>query len=274
LDFSRRREGIWEKIMGGRLIAFSRANGRRKLSTENTNQKIDQLNELRRHARAWRIGATVASVAVSLIFLMILRSAAERLFQPGPARDEYLAELKIGLQTEVVPQVKTLAVHTVTELTPRVKAEVIRLRERTPELAGALTVELELFQKNLPARAEKVLRVTVEGTIRQREAKIRELYPDLTEQKVGDVVRLLLSEGDKRLSTIAARVSAPYEDVITQIVGDLNHIRDTEQVQVAGGDPAWELAQLCSNMLQDELQRKSPAEYQKFLTAVLAAEKK
>ncbi len=244
------------------------------MSTEITKQKIDELNGLRRQARAWRIGATVASVAVSVVFLLVLREAAERLFQPGPTRDQFVAELKTDMQAEVLPQVKTLAVRTVNDLTPRVKAEVMRMRERTPELAEALAVELELFQKNLPARAENALRATVVDALKSREAKVRELYPELTEQKVGEVVALLMTEGEKRMTSIANRVAAPYEEAIGQLVADLNHIRDTEPVLVAGGDPSWELAQLCANMLQDELQRKSPADYQAFVSAAIAEAKK
>ena len=205
------------------------------MSTEITKQKIDELNGLRRQARAWRIGATVASVAVSVVFLLVLREAAERLFQPGPTRDQFVAELKTDMQAEVLPQVKTLAVRTVNDLTPRVKAEVMRMRERTPELAEALAVELELFQKNLPARAENALRATVVDALKSREAKVRELYPELTEQKVGEVVALLMTEGEKRMTSIANRVAAPYEEAIGQLVADLNHIRDTEPVLVEIG---------------------------------------
>ncbi len=244
------------------------------MSTDNTKLKIDELSALRRQARAWRIGATVASVAVSVIFLLILRSAANRLFEPGPTRDVFVAELKTGIQTAVVPQVKTLAVRTVHELTPRLKDEVARLQERAPELAEALTVELELFQKNLPARAEAALRTTVGEAIQQREAQVRALYPDLTEEKVGTIVRLLAAEAEQRLDNIAVRVATPYADVITQIVADLNQIRDTEPVQVAGTEPAWELARFCANILHEELNRQSPTAYQQFFATALAEDQK
>jgi len=244
------------------------------LSTDNTRQKIDELSALRRQARAWRVGAMVASVAVSVIFLLVLRSATYRLMEPGPTRDVFLAELKTGMQTEVVPQVKTLAVQTVNELTPRLKDEVERLQARAPELAEALTVELELFQKNLPARAEAALRKTVGEAIRQREAQVRALYPDLTEVKVGAMVGLLTAEAEQRLENIAAHVATPYEEVILQIVEDLNRIRDTEPVSVAGTEPAWELAQFCANMLQAELHRQSPTAYQQFFATALAEDQK
>jgi hypothetical protein len=257
----------------GRGIATAGAPGGAILSTEITRQKIEELNALRRQARAWRVGAAVASVAVSVMFLLILRSAANRLLEPGPTREVFLSELKTGLQTEVVPQVKTLAVQTVHDLTPRVKAELERLQQRSPELAEALTAELELFQKNLPARAEAVLRRTAGEAIRQREAQVRAMYPDLTEEKVGTIVGLLIAEAEHRLERVAAHVVTPFEEVIQRIVTDLQHIRDTEPVQVAGTEPAWELARFCASLLQEELSRQSPSAYQQFFATALAEER-
>jgi hypothetical protein len=212
----------------------------------------------------------VVCAAVSAVFLFVLWSKAERLFTAGPIHDEFVAELKAGLQRDVVPQVKTLAVRTVNELAPRVQEEVVKLQTRAPELAGALTAELALFQKNVPARIDKALGASFIEVIQERQAKIRQLYPDLTEENVRTIVASLSEEGALRLDNVAQRVIEPYTEVMTKLVADLNHIRDTEPAPAPGREPAWELAALCANMLQDEIRRTVPVVSAPLLAVALA----
>jgi hypothetical protein len=225
---------------------------------ESTQQKIEELNRLRRQARGWRVGGAAVCAAVSAVFLFVIWSKAERLFTAGPTHDEFVAELKTGLQRDVVPQVKTLTVHTVNELVPRVQVEVVKLQTRVPELTGALTAELTLFQKNVPARIDKALGASFTEVIQERQAKIRQLYPDLTDENVRTITASLSKEGALRMDHVAQRVIEPYTDVMTKLVVDLNHIRDTEPAPAPGREPAWELATLCANMLQDEIRRTVP----------------
>jgi hypothetical protein len=238
------------------------------VTIESTQQRIEELNRLRRQARAWRVGGAVACAAISAVFLFVLWSQADRLFTAGPTHDEFVAELKAGLRRDVVPQVKTLTVHTVNELVPRVQEEVLKLQIRAPELTGALTAELTVFQKNVPARIDKALGASFSDLIRERQAKIRQLYPDLTDENVRTITASLSKEGALRADNVAQRVIEPYTEVMTKLVVDLNHIRDTEPT--LGRDAAWELATLCANMLQDEIRRTVPKVSAPLLAASVA----
>ena len=193
-----------------------------------------------------------------------------QLLQPGPTNDEFLTELKGGLQREVAPQVKTLTVQTVKELVPLVRQEALKLNARTPELMKALSAELEAFQNDVPKRVDSALRTSVVDVIQQSGAKVRVLYPDLTEKDAQSIMASLTQEGTQRVSSIAQHVMAPYNDVLPKMVVDLNHIRDTEPVQVAGDDLSWEIAAACAGLLNDELrQAPLPAKYQPLLAIAI-----
>ena len=210
----------------------------------------------------------MACAAISAVFLFVIWSKADRLFTAGPTHDEFVAELKTGLQRDVVPQVKTLTVSTVNELVPRVQVEVVKLQTRVPELTGALNAELTLFQKNVPARIDKALGASFTEVIQERQAKIRQLYPDLTDEAVRTITASLSKEGALRADNVAQHVIEPYTEVMTKLVADLNHIRDTEPTP--DREPAFELATLCGNMLQDEIRRTVPKVSAPLLAASLA----
>lgn len=214
---------------------------------------VNEIRQLRRAARAWRIAATIGCVAVSVIFLLILRYQALKLIEPGPARTAFLHHLGEGLQRQVLPEARDLGVQTVQALTPRLQAEWIRFQERAPALAEQLTVELELFQKNLPARAEEALQAVLQDAFAQRVAQIRERYPDLTEERVAVLAGLLLTEAETRLSNLAVEIAAPYEEELVAIVADLEHIRITEPAPANAEEAAWELARFCARWLETEL---------------------
>ena len=236
------------------------------MSVELSKQKIDEVNALRAKARAWRIGAAIASVSVTVVFLLALRTATVRLIEAGPTRDAFVTELQSGLQREVLPQVKGLTVQTLDRLVPSVRAELVKIQARSPEVTAAVAAELELLEKNLPARAEKVLRASFGEVIKSREARVRALYPDLTEEKLAVVTTLLMAESEKRAENIANVVMAPFQMTVTKLAEDIVAIRESELV-AADASPSWELAGLCVSLLQSELERTATPEYRQFLTA-------
>lgn len=226
----------------------------------NTIAVVNEIRALRRAARGWRIAATIGCVAVCLIFLLILRHQALKLVHPGPARTAFLHHFGEGLQQQVLPEARDLGVQTVQTLMPKLQAEWIRFQERAPALAEQLTVELELFQKNLPARAEEALQAVFEESFAQRLSKIREQYPDLTEERLALMTGLLVAEGETRLQNIASKIAAPFEKEIFAIVADLEHIRVTEPAPATAEEVAWELARFCARWLEAELEQTASQE--------------
>lgn len=236
------------------------------MSDQATAQKIEQLNKLLSDIRNWRIVTAVASLAIITMFLYVLHDSASRLFNEGPAHDEFVSELGIGLTRDVGPQVVSITTQTLRELAPRVKAEVLQLQLRTPEIANSLQTELQLFQVNVPARAEKVLHNTIGKMIKEREATIRSLYADISPEKTDRAVNVLVAEGQRRAGNITAIVVAPYEETLQKIVADLSTIRETEAVTSSGKTASEDLTALLNRLLEQELAAVRPA-------VVAAAEK-
>lgn len=229
------------------------------MSDHTTNQKIEQLNKLLSDIRNWRIATAVASLVIVSMFLYVLHDSASRLFNEGPAHDEFVAELGSGLAREVGPQVVDITTQTLRELAPRVKAEVMQLQLRTPEIGKSLQAELELFQANVPARAEKVLHNTIGKMIKEREATIRSLYADISPEKSERAVNVLVAEGQRRAGNITAIVVAPYEETLHKIVADLSTIRETEAVASSGKPASEDMAALLNRLLEQELAALRPA---------------
>ncbi len=218
-------------------------------------KKIQEIDGLRRHARAWRLGAMLGSLALASALLVFLWSASARLLEPGPSNDQFMTDLKAGLQREVTPQLKGLTVQTVRQLVPRVRQEAAKLDTRMPELVNALSTELQTFQNDVPKRVDSVLRVSVVNVVQQSGAKARSLYPDLTDKELQALLATLTDEATRRASNISQHIIAPYTEVLPKMMADLNHIRDTEPVQVANGDLSWEIAAACANLLDDQLRQ-------------------
>lgn len=220
----------------------------------NTKELIGHIEDLRRQARWWRLGATLGCLAVSVIFLLILRHQALKLVNPGPTRSAFLHHFGEGLQRDVLPEVRDLGVTTAHALSPRLRAEWERFQQRAPDLAERLTVELELFQRNLPARAEQVLVQVFHETFAGRLTQLRARFPELTDDRLALLSGLVLTEAETRLRKVAAEIGKPYEAELAAIVTDLEHIRLTESPATATEEPAWELARFCAQWFEAELQ--------------------
>ena len=244
------------------------------MSTEQVHQNIAELNSLNGQIRRWKIVAAVSCLVITFTGILVLRNSAQRLVDKGPARDQFFAEFSDGLRREVVPQVATLTLSTVDKLMPRVQNEVVKLEIRTPELSEAVTRELELLQQNLPARARKALESTLGRVITEREPKIRAMFPEITDEKVTLMFGNLTDEGQRRFETIGAEIATPFEQSVQEILADLETIRESEAASVAAEPVTWNLAVLCVNLLQDNLQQTAPAEYNKFMKETFQKEAK
>lgn len=224
------------------------------MSTETTQYKIEQVNAARRQARNWRIGTAVATLAITAICLVSLRNAAVALFRDGATHDKFVSEYRDGLTREVAPQFKAVASRAWKEVVPVVRAEVVKLELRTPEMTEGVRHEVETLRDDVQSRTETALRGTVTDAISQREATIQKLYGDITPAKTEKIKALLLAEGERRVSHLTEVVVTPYEKTFTKIVDDLSAIRETEVVAAGYQPTTYDVAAVLLQLANEQFQ--------------------
>ncbi|MCG3150331.1 MAG: hypothetical protein PCFJNLEI_03814 [Verrucomicrobiae bacterium] len=228
-------------------------------------KKFAEIDELNRRLRWWKIGATVSCGVIILTGLFVLRSAALDLINKGPQQEEFVAELAGGFRREVVPEVTTLTMGTLDKLMPVVKTELGQLQARTPELTAKAAQELETLRQEMPARIHETLQESLGKVIAEREAKIRQMFPEMTDAAVARLVANLTRETEARLLNIGSSIMNPYVASMQGIFNDIHLIRELEAETVKNRPVTWEVAVLCANLLQENLREMAPVEYARFM---------
>lgn len=224
------------------------------MSTQTTQQKIEEVNAIRAEIHGWRIGTTLASVAVTALCLLNLHGSAMALFRNGQPRDEFAAEFKNGLVTEVAPQVRSVVDQTWKQLVPAIRAEVVTLEHRTPEMTACVQREVQTLRDDVRARTEALLLTTVADVIRQREATIQSLYGDISPEALAKIRAALTVEAQRRAARLTQVIAGPYEQSLRNIVEDLATIRETETIGETGRPTPHDVAAVLFKLAEEQFQ--------------------
>jgi hypothetical protein len=223
-------------------------------------QQIRLLKHMRREATWWRYGS-LAVIALTVMYsILTLRNSALALVQPGPGQTEFTNKLTTDLQSDVLPNVQQIATQTLTEMRPEVISSFEKLNERTPELAEASLEQFNLLQKNLPARSETVLNETFTAEIKKRESKIREMFPDVTDEKIQTLVTNLTNTGKKRMPNVADQLVGKHIDAVDGIMNQITTIHSQENVNAESSAANWEMALAVMDLVRDDLRELAPPE--------------
>jgi hypothetical protein len=221
------------------------------MTPEEVSAQVRELEGLRSQLRLWRVAVPLVTVGVIVYGVVTLYHAAAGLVVEGPPREEFVAAFTDGLNQEVRPVVEKVAQQTFTETREAVNKELVRLNDRTPEMAAALKKEIEALIHNVPRRGEKVLQASFGAMLRKREADIRRQYPDVTEARVATLVLELTGLAEQRLDHVTHQLFEPHLTSLTGIMEDVAHIQRTEPA--TGGDLAsWDMALLVFDLIRDE----------------------
>jgi hypothetical protein len=223
------------------------------LNSQPTSWKIQQVSQLRAQARFWRIGTAVVVLTITSFCIALLYNSATKLTRPTTERDEFVAEFKHGLTTQVVPQAQQIVKQTWSELAPAVQTEVVKLQSRYPEIADGIEHELERLSANLPLQAEATLRDTVGEMIAGREQTIRQLYGDITPEQLERVKTVLLSEGQRRAGNITEHLVQPFEGTVRRIQADLAAIEASVAGAGATAQTQEQMTALLVKLTQDQI---------------------
>lgn len=220
---------------------------------------IAELENLQKQAHWWRVGATLLTAGVVALCLVSLKDAVDGLTKPGERQQQFVSELSSGIQKDVVPEVQTMANQAIAEVRPQVEAEFVKMQDRVPELAEASYQQINLLQENLPKRGEKVLGDTFGQMLTERETKIREMFPDVTEDKVKNLTKNLSDIAQERAVAVNDKMFSRHMSAMQGIVTNMEKIRLAEAAKPSGGQeqPNWEMALAMLDVARADIDPKS-----------------
>jgi hypothetical protein len=215
--------------------------------------KIRELERVRAQARWWRLGLTLAACGIVLVSVAAIANAVQGLTQPGPRQQEFASTLSAGLQRDVVPNVQNIASQTFNEIRPEIEKEFSKVNDRVPELTQASLTQLNLLQKNVPERSEKVIRASFSAMLKKREPELRQMFPEVTEEKVAALVTNLSEEGQNRIVLANDSLFSGHMAAMNSIVADMEKIRLAEKPDVSSEQASWEAGLIFLDLVRGEM---------------------
>ena len=219
------------------------------MNSEQVQIQIQELESLRSQMRLWRLASMLVILLMVFICIGTLINNVLGLTRPGPRQEEFVTELSNGLQQGAIPEIQTIGAATLNSID--FQEEFDKLNRRTPELAEATMKELQTLSESLPQRGEKVLNETFGEMIHSREAKIREMYPDVTEDKVHTLGANLTEEATERTAQVTQALFDPHLKSMNAIVENIRLIQDTEAVNPREV-PTWQMALLIFDIARED----------------------
>ena len=222
------------------------------MTQDAVSDQIKELEALRSQLRLWRMVIPLATVAIVTYGVFSIYQAAADLVVDGPPREEFVSAYTSGLNREVRPMVEKIAQQTFSATQKAVQKEIVRLNERTPEMAGALKKEVETLVHNIPRRGEKALQASFGVMVKKREAEIRKMYPDVTEQKIASLVLGLTELSQQGVDHITHQLFSPHLESLSHIMESVSHIQRTEAVAPQEDLASWDMALIVFDLIRDE----------------------
>lgn len=229
------------------------------MTAETVEQQIRELEKLKGQTRWWRRGAGAALALTAVVCIGTIANSVHGLMNEGPTQQAFVTELSSGLQRNVVPSIENLAGQTLTEMKPEVEAEFRKLNDRVPEVAEVSLEQMELLQTNLPKRAEGVLMSSFGEMMSRKETTLREMFPEMTEEKVSLAATNLKDMAMERAGGLSDRLFSRHVTALTGIVGHMDRIQIAEASTIAEGEEAdWEMALAVLDVVREDLRELEP----------------
>lgn len=185
-------------------------------------------------------------------------SQARGLATPGPQQEQFTNELYAGLQRDAVPQLQQIAGRTLAETRPLVEQEFVKIGQRTPELTQAATKELETLQTNLHERSDKVVTATLMPILERREAKLKEMFPEASDENIKALLTTLKEEMTNQAVMTHDALFGKHMAALSGIVSDMETIRMVEKVTPGTEEANWELGLAVFDIVREDLRDLEP----------------
>ncbi len=220
----------------------------------NTQSEIVELENLRRQTSFWRLGAGILSIAWVAGCMIIVNDSVRGLFNTGPRQEKFVSILSSNIQKDIAPGVQTLAAQTIAQARPEVEASFTKLNGRVPELASASVKELQSLQTSLPAKGQKLLGSTFGEMITSKDQKIRQMFPDATEENVKALTQNLTAMGQERAVSVNNKLIGKHQTALNDIVSNMEKIRlDEAKTPASAMGDNWDMALAFMDVVHDDM---------------------
>jgi len=228
-------------------------------------KQIQELKNLRTQLSWWKWGLFATGCFVAFTTVMSVNNSFRSLVDKGPTQDKFVRELTTAMESEIKPLVEDMAKQTLNEVQPQVQMAVDKANSRLPELAQASLAELDQLQENLPKRGEAVLTRTFVKMLNEKEAKIREMFPEATPEQVERLLTNLGESATKEAEGAAVELFGSHHDALLGIHENLQVIAEKEEAKLAGVDPSWEMGLLVLDLFREDLENARPDKASKMM---------
>jgi hypothetical protein len=222
-------------------------------SSEEVNKKIQELEALKKEAGRWKLGGVVAVLAIVVICLLSLKSNVTSLVEDGPKKDKLLANLKEEADKQIIPDLKETLEQAQKVATEAIKTELQKLNDRLPEITAKAQQEAVSLANELQKEAEVVMEDTFQKMLDEREAKIRKMYPDVTQEKISSALANLQTEIERELNKLIEEMFINHLIAVNGIVQHIEMIKDdNDDLDLLDQDAPWEMATLVFEIVKEE----------------------
>lgn len=217
---------------------------------------IQELQTLRAQQRYWQLGIFLTLLFMVLGSLVLLRNAVAGLATEGATQQQFVKDLGNRLQQNAFPTIERMGMQALREVD--YGAEVQKLNKRTPEMAQASLQQMKLLGDNLPKQGQKVFDATFARVFKEREGKIKTMFPEATEQQIAQLLTVLTEEAQNQVVAINDTLFTPHKKALDSMVYDLTLIQDSEAGATSGQIPTWEMALTVFDIARADLQELAP----------------
>jgi hypothetical protein len=121
--------------------------------------------------------------------------------------------------------------------------------------------------RNIPERTEKVIAKTFAEALARQELAVREMFPEVDEKRVADVVLKLTEAAEVQCEFVGEKMFEPHLISINNMIGDLQTISKSEDIEGAASLASWEMALIVFDLLRDEFDEVPAAPVAKAIAA-------
>lgn len=222
------------------------------MNSEEVQSKIEALEALKKEAGLWKLGGTIAILAIAVTCVLIIIGNVKALAEPGPTQDKFVAKLKDTFETQVKPDLIAAGKEAQGKATTLLKAEVEKLNDRIPEFTEKAQGEVMLLAEGLQNDAEVLLNTTFGAMLEKRQEKIRKMYPDVTDANVTSAISNLQTAVEEELQKITEELFVEHLVVIDGIIRHAIKIGESDTTDLLDKDVPWEMGLLIFEIVREE----------------------
>ncbi len=227
------------------------------MASVDTQQQIRELESLRRQRRIWQTAISLLLLLFVVSSILTLRNAAMALANEGATRDAFVKDLSTSLQTKTLPAIEQMGTQALHEI--NWQAEVQKLNKRTPELAQASLKEIKTLGNNLSTKGKKVFTANFDTALKQRESKIKTMFPEATPDQVTSLIATLTQEAQAQVGDVSGELFSPHKAALDGIVTDLTKIQAEEAPNIKNETPTLEMGLLVFDIVRADMKDLEPA---------------